>query len=590
MTGIGYWSVFSEIHETPSSQNVKPRESSKSEPLHLTDLSAGLQIRFTDVSPDAGMHFMYAGGPSGKAYMTEQNGGGVALLDFDADGVMDVFLANGNTFGRPSSKFANETDCLFRGERPLQFSNITEHAGIHGANFGMGCAAGDYDNDGFPDLFLACYGQNRMWRNNGDGTFTESTGVAGIGDLNWGTSAAFADLDADGLLDLYVVNYVEWMPDEPPCNPPGHPEINIVCSPMTHEGQADLLYQNVGDGTFQQIGNDAGIAKTEEGKGLALAICDFDHDGMLDIYVANDMAANFLFHNNGSMGFEEKALPLGLAFSTDGVAGASMGVAVADFDRNRYPDICVTNFSNQINDLFENIGPAGFVSASQGSGLDAVSRLPLSFGVAFGDFNLDGWPDLFFANGHIWDQSALGDEFEYRMTPYVLLNEAGVRFQNVSATAGNYFTAKWIGRSVATGDLDNDGDCDLVVTHLDDAPAVLRNDSVRRSRSLRIKLVGTASSRQPNGARIEVRSEGAVYAMDVPAGGSFQASHSPVVVVPVGPTSTCVRVDVHWPGGNVTTWSDIYIVDQLDATYVLVEGEVQAFCITESDKKKTPRF
>jgi hypothetical protein len=292
------------------------------------------------------------------------------------------------------------------------------------------------------------------------------------------------------------------------------------------------------------------------------------------VYVANDMAANFLFHNNGEMNFEETAIPQGVAFSNNGVAGASMGVSVADYDRNGHFDICVTNFSSQVNDLFANLGSAGFVSANSTTGLDTVSRSPLGFGLVFRDFNLDGWDDLFVANGHIWDQTSLGEEFEYAMTPDVLLNQDG-RFLDVSAVAGDYFTSRWVGRSAAAGDLDNDGDSDLIVSHQTAPPAFLRNDSRRNGRSIRIKLVGTVSARQPNGARIELVVNGITFTSHVPAGGSFQASHSPLVVIPVSAKGPVASLKVHWPGGKIVTWSDLPIGNQSECTYVLIEGKSQ---------------
>ena len=533
-----------------------------------SDELAESPLKFTNV---ASIDFRYAGGPSRMACMTEQNGGGVALADFDADGILDVFLANGATFedGVPLDAPSNG---LFRSDSTLQFEDVALKAGITSSNLGMGCAAGDYDNDGFVDLFLACYGRNRLWHNNGDGTFTETTDSAGVGDQNWGTSAAFADLDADGLLDLYVVNYVHWSPNEHPCNPPGHPEVNIVCSPMTRAGQSDLLFRNSGEGEFVEVGRDAGVALSEEGKGLALSVADFDADGRLDIYVANDMSANFLFRNSGNMRFEEVAVTEGVAFSSDGAVGASMGVAVADFDHNGHLDICVTNFANQINDLFANLGSAGFISANSTIGLDALSRTPLSFGIVFEDFDLNGWSDLFVANGHIWDQTSFRDDVKYRMKPQVLLNIAGTRFGNTGDNAGEYFGSEHLGRSAACGDLDNDGDCDLVVAHLDEVPAVLRNDSVRQGHSVRLQLIGTESSRQASGARVEIMMNGILNVLHVPAGGSFQASHSPVLIFAVGKATALESVQVTWSTGKISRWQNVPIDESPETTCVLIEG------------------
>jgi hypothetical protein len=582
--GFGCWVAYHTHNNDTSPRSERPVETESTRHFGSSNdspetLPTNSQLQFTDVSKNSGVNFMYAGGPTSKACMTEQNGGGVALLDFDADGVLDIFLANGATFDQSSSPHPSPCNRLFRANGPFQFTDVTANAGIHHSNFGMGCAAGDYDNDGFVDLFLACYGQNRLWRNNGDGTYTESTEETGVGNETWATSAAFADLDADGLLDLYVVNYVNWLPEELPCNPPGHPEINVICSPMTHDGQVDLLYRNVGDGSFEEIGEDAGVAEPEEGKGLAVAIVDFNTDGCLDVYVANDACPNFLYRNLGNMKFEEVAVSQGVAFSNDGAAGASMGVAVADYDRNGHPDICVSNFSNQVNDLFVNLGATGFASANSDSGLDNVSRSPLSFGLVFRDFNLDGWPDLFVANGHIWDETPINKEFKYRMKPHLLFNRQGQRFGNVASQAGTYFASEWVGRAVAAGDMDNDGDSDLVVAHLEAAPAVLRNDSLRGGKSIRFMLVGTKSARQANGARVEVVANGETSVSFVAAGGSFQASHSPVLVVPVGEASVLKSVQVSWPGGQVSQWNGIPVGNSQPDTWMLIEGKTNPIWI-----------
>jgi hypothetical protein len=511
---------------------------------------------FTDVVADSGVAFEYYGGPSADGHMTEQNGGGVAIIDFDHDGTPDLFFVNGSRFDQPASD-VGETSRLFRSTGNLKYRDVTQISGIESYGFGMGTCAGDFDNDGFVDLFVACFGRNRLWRNDGDGTFSEVTDSAGVGDNSWGTSAAFADLDNDGLLDLYVVNYLEWSSTDEPCTFGEDPVTKIVCSPVDHRGQSDLLFRNQGDGHFDDIGQEAGIKVANVGKGLALSVADFNSDGLLDIYVVNDTAKNFLFKNNADMNFEESAVAAGVAVSSDGALGSGMGVANADYDRNGQLDLCVSNFRNQPNDLYANLGTAGFTTVNEETGLDLITRSDLSFGVLFADFDLDRWPDLFVANGHIWDKTSLGPQFEYRMYPSVIRNVSGRRFKNISPDAGEYFSKRWLARAVAVGDLDNDGDPDLVVQHLAAPPAILRNDQSRSASGVLIELIGVTSARQPLGTSLSVVLDGEPMTLRVPSGDSFQASHDHRVLVASKSKSVIDEIHVAWPSGNREVWRDV---------------------------------
>ncbi|MCA9050383.1 MAG: VCBS repeat-containing protein, partial [Planctomycetaceae bacterium] len=457
---------------------------------------SGDAILFRDRTAESGIDFGFCGSPTANAFMTEQNGGGVAVFDLDNDDRPDVFIVNNAGHGHVSDRRPC-TNAAYRGKGDFQLTDCSLPAGLAAACFGMGCATGDIDNDGFQDLFVACYGQDRLWRNNGDGTFTEITRDAGITDDSWGTSAAFCDLDGDGNSDLYVVNYVEWTPDVPPCHPPDHPEINSICSPAERPAVPDTLYQNNGDGTFRDVSATAGIQNVADGRGLAIGMADLNLNGRPDIYIANDTSPNSLFRNDGDLKFTDAGVSSGTAISSDGRIGAGMGVAMADFDRNGLGDIAVTNFRNQINDLFLNVGQYNFLPGNSAMGLDAVSRMPLSFGIAAADFNLDGYCDLFVANGHIWNWESIGSEFQYHMTPQVLKNVRGVRFEDVSETAGDYFQHRFLARAVASGDLDNDGDTDLVITNADTPPVILENLTERRG--LRITLVGRTTARDGRG-------------------------------------------------------------------------------------------
>ena len=509
---------------------------------------------------ESGIDFEYYGSPSDENYMTEQNGGGVALFDADGDGHLDVFLVNGSHFQQPA-KAAGASNRLFRQTDKWRFGDVTVAAGLQAFGFGQGCAAADYDNDGFCDLFVAYYGANRLWHNNGDGTFTEVTREAGVGDEGWASSAAFADLDGDGNVELYVVNYVDWIPDRVTGK--------RIPSPMDFDGLPDLLYQNSGDGRFQQIGADAGVSIAKDGKGLAIAIGDLDGDRLPDIYVANDTTRNFLFHNLGGLQFEEIGVPSGSAVSQDGSIGSSMGIAICDYNRDGRPDLFVTNFAEEVLDVFTSIGPAGFVANNAELGVDRPSRHVLNFGIVLADFDLDFWPDMFFANGHLWDETAAGGE--YKMYPNLLQNSRGSRFIDVSRAAGDYFERRWLARAVAFGDLDNDGDADLVVSHLLDPTEILRNDSDRAGHVLRLKLIGIRSARQALGARVEAVVGGQLIVAHVPSGESFQASHDDRMLIPIGDATTVEEIRVHWPQGRVETWKHL----RAGELVLLVQGSGQ---------------
>lgn len=534
-------------------------------------------FQFTDMASQAGLDFTYYGNPSPDHYMVEQNGGGVGLFDYDGDHRLDVFLSNGSHFDRPAGG-AGEYHHLFRftGELPhqLQYQDVAAPAGVQQSGFGMGVACGDYNNDGFVDVYLCAYGQNHFWENNGDGTFSEITTATSTGDdQRWGASAAFGDLDGDGDLDLYVTNYVEYSKNDPPCYTIVEGErIKISCGPIGRVAQEDLLFENLGNGSFVDRSAAAGIHQPPAGKGLAVQIVDLNGDGLLDIYVANDTTDNFLFFNQGNLKFEEQALISGVAVSDRGKPESSMGIACADFNRNGLLDLFVTNFENAVNDFYQQLPGGGFLAINSQLGLDTTSRPMLAFGTIFADFDLDQWPDLFVANGHIWDLSSLGTEHEYEMTQQLFHNQQGKRFLDVSRQSGSYFESKFLGRATAVGDLDNDGDADLLATHEIKPAAVLVNQSPRQGKSVRLRVIGTSGAREPLGCSVKIVTGEIEQLLIIPAGGSYQASSDPRVLLPVGSATSIDSLELNWPDGSRERWTSVPVQDEL----TLIQGTGQS--------------
>ena len=570
LVAIAWW----RIQPTFVDEMASPRSPVRSLPRVDAQTTSDSRIRFTSVAKVAGVDFTYYGGPSPQHFMTEQNGGGVALFDFDQDGWLDIFFTNGSHFDRPAEEVGlTASQRLFRNvtganDGTLLFEDVTETAGLTSYGFGMGCAAGDYDNDGFADLFVCEYGRQRLWHNRGDGSFDDVAELADVTDSLWAASAAFGDLDGAGNLALYVANYVEWSPDEPACYTQHQTPVHISCGPLGRKGQPDRLYHNIGDGHFKDIGESAGIA-LPNGKGLDVVLADFDGDRLLDIYVANDTVENFLFLNRGAMKFEEVGVSRGVAVSDEGTAMSGMGIACADYNGDGHLDLYVTNFENEVNSFFENLGSATFRPVNSQLGLNPISRPMLGFGAVLADFDLDHFPDLFVANGHVWDLRPLAMGHYYEMPAQVLRNDRGRRFLDVTKNAGGYFQQKWLGRAVATGDLDNDGDTDVVVTQLGKAHSILRNDSQITNHGVRLRLIGTTSSRDALGARVEYQTTECTWTLLVPSGGGYQASSDQRLLLAVG-NDNIENLRVVWPNGNNT---ESYQGVSRSTEITLIEGQ-----------------
>ncbi|MDA0283560.1 MAG: VCBS repeat-containing protein [Planctomycetota bacterium] len=550
--------------ENPDPENkVSPAWNPFRDHEELPASNSGLQ--FTDMAQESDVEFVTYGSPSPEHYMTEQNGSGVALLDFDADGWLDLFLANGSHPDRPA-ELANATHRLYRCEEAWRYNDTTTAARVAETGYGMGCATGDFDSDGFTDLFLAGYDQNRLWRNNGDGTLSEIDLPESPFPHRWSTSAAFADLDVDGFLDLYITNYVDYSFADGACFTQHQPHpVMIPCGPLGRTGQPDTVLHNRANGSFADVSQETGIAQFR-GKGLGVSIADFNGDGQFDIYVANDTTENLLFENQGALRFSESGMVNGVAFGADGRARSGMGVACGDCNGDGYFDLLVTNFQHEPCDLFVGSDGSGFVTRNREMGLDGVTRPTLGFGVCFGDFDLDADLDLFIANGHVWDLSPLNLDYHYAMKSQVFLNEKGRQFRDVSAMSGQWLSQPRVGRAVAIGDLDSDGDEDLVVTSLESPVSLLRNDSAMTANSLSVRLIGIATARDPRGVRVDMRLGNVWHTRRVTSGDSFQAASATQVVFATGDHRQIDAIKVYWPGRGPEEWLDIPVTARLTLT------------------------
>jgi hypothetical protein len=535
-------------------------------------------LAFTDVTASAGL--LHAKNVSGtaedKQFLLEEMGCGVALFDYDNDGWLDIFLVNGTSLD-PAVRDRNPTSYLFRNNRDGTFTDVTEKAGLTRSGWGQACCVGDYDNDGFEDLFVTYWGRDVLYHNNGDGTFTdvsEKAGVSGAGD-RWGAGCCFLDYDRDGHLDLFVASYVNFDPAKAPR--PGssaychYNEIPVPCGPQGFAGGTNSLFRNRGDGTFVDVSEASGIARPRGPSsmvyvaanweptgsyGMGAAAADFDNDGWPDIYVACDTAPSLLYRNNHDGTFHEIAVPAGCAFDADGVATSGMGVGVGDFDGDGWLDIVRTNFSEQIPTLYRNYG-AGFEDASLRGGL-GVNRKYVGFGVGFLDFDNDGRADIFMANGHVYSQIAGRKlHIEYREPKLLYRNLGNGRFEDVSAEGGPAILAENIGRGCAFGDFDNDGDVDVIVNNLDGPPTLLRNDGGTGNHSILVKCVGTRSNRSAIGTRVTVTVGGRRQTAEVMSGSSYYSQNDLRLHFGMGTALAAETVEVAWPSGHKETLRDL---------------------------------
>jgi len=516
--------------------------------------STNLGFRFTDVTESAGLHFQHNSGAFGGKFLPETLGSGCAFLDYDRDGWQDILLINGSDW--PGHKKTRTTLRLYRNNHDGTFTDVTSRAGLDVELYGMGVAVGDYDNDGFPDIFITCVGQNRLFHNTGKGTFVDVTNAAGLGKREaFSTSALWFDYDRDGLLDLFVCNYVKWSPETDVfCSLDG--KHKSYCTPEAYRGATCWLFHNRGNGTFEDVTAASGIFDSSS-KSLGVDLFDENRDGWPDLLVANDTQPNKLYRNQRNGTFKDAAVEAGLAFSTEGKARAGMGVDVADFENSGTPGVAITNFDNEMIGLYRLSGKA-FEDIAPQSGVGIASRNSLGFGCAFLDVNLDGWLDFAVANGHI-DETVrnIRGNVGYAQPAQLFLSNGKGTFRDVASKAGGSFDQPKVGRGLAYGDFDRDGDLDLLITTNNGPACLYRNDQVAAHHSIRFHLVGTKSNRDAIGATVQISSGGLQQSRMVKGGSSYLSQSELPVTFGLEKRDQVERVVINWPSGRTEEFKNL---------------------------------
>ena len=513
-------------------------------------------VQLRDVTQEAGLRFVHNSGAFGKKFLPETMGPGVAFIDYDNDGWPDIFLVNGMDW--PGHAKKHTTPKLYHNNHDGTFTDVTHKAGLDVEMFGMGVAVGDYDNHGYDDLFVTAYGQNHLFHNNGNGTFTDVTQKAGLlGPQEFSTSAAWIDYDKDGHLDLVVGNYVQWTPEtDLYCTLDG--KSKSYCTPESYKGTSVRLWHNRGNGTFEDLTQKAGLGDPTS-KTLGIAVLDFDDDGWPDLLFSNDTQPNKLYHNNGNGTFTEKAVVAGIAFSEDGVARAGMGVDAADYDHSGFPSLLITNFANQMLSLYHNEGKGLFVDEAPRSEIGRASLLTLGFGCFFFDYDLDGWPDVLVANGHIdADVQRVQANVKYAMPPHLFRNVGKGKFEEVTKSLGQAFASPRVGRGAAYADFNNDGRLDLLLSTNGGPVYLFRNEvqGAALNHSLRIKLTGTKSNRDGIGATVRLTSGGETQTQMLRSGSSYLSASELVLTFGLAHNEKVDTVEIRWPSGEVDRLSN----------------------------------
>jgi hypothetical protein len=517
-------------------------------PLTIQTKNQAIPVQFVDITEKAGITFKHVSSPE-KKYIVESMSGGVALLDYDNDDYLDIYLVNSLTAEMVKAKQKTRS-ALYRNNRDGTFTDVTDKAGVGDIGWGMGVATGDFDNDGFDDIYVTCLGPNRLLRNTGKGTFVDVTQTAGVGDPRWSTGAAFVDYDNDGKLDLFVANYVDFDVNNLPefgkgrsCQFKGIP---VQCGPRGLKGAGDSLYRNNGNGTFTDVTKKAGVADPDGYYGMAVICSDFDDDGLVDIFVANDSTPNFLWKNNGDGTFKDIGFPSGTAVNENGSEQGSMGVTLGDYDHDGRLDLFVTNFDDDYNTLYHKDDRNSFTDVSYATKVAAVSLPYVGWGTKFFDYDNDGWIDLLVVNGHVYPQLPT-----YKQRNLVHHNNRDGTFSEVGAELGPPFAEKRTGRGAAFGDIDNDGDVDVIINNLDGAAQLLRNDGGNANNSVLIKTIGAKSNRNGIGARVSVVSGDVKQVEEVYSGGTYISQNDLRLHFGLEKQSKVDLIEVRWPNGTV---------------------------------------
>jgi enediyne biosynthesis protein E4 len=510
---------------------------------------------FTDITKQSGIQFLHRASPTPEKYLLSTMGSGVALFDYDNDGRLDIYLVNGARIDSPTQpgtiprkdgpQYSNR---LYHQKKDGTFEDVTARAGVAGVGYGMGVAAGDYDNDGYEDLYVTAYGRNTLYHNNGDGTFTDVTDEAGVAGAGWSTSAAWVDYDNDGKLDLVVARYLMW--DFPDLWCGEHRQgYRAYCHPDLFKPQTTLLFHNEDGKHFREVSRPAGLAIA--GKGLGVAIADYDRDGYPDIFIANDSMQEYLFHNKRNGTFEEVALENEIALDGDGGTFAGMGADFADYNNDGWPDLIVTTLANQKYALYTNTGSGAFTYSSYATGIAGATMFHSGWGVRFFDYDNDGWKDLFVAQGHVLDTIEVSSPSLRYKEGALLARNTGHGFVDVSKDSGAVFDQRWAARGLAVGDIDNDGRLDVVITTIDGPAHVLHNATQTSNHWLALQLVGTRSNRDGIGAVIHVTtSQGSQY-QTVGTSNSYCSSSDRRAHFGLGRDAAAKTVEIRWPSGTV---------------------------------------
>jgi enediyne biosynthesis protein E4 len=513
-------------------------------------------IEFTDVSAPAGIHFKHNSGAFGKKYLPETLGTGCAFLDYDNDGWQDILIVNSTAW--PERKTPKGFLALYHNNQDGTFTDVTRQAGLAVEMYGIGVAAADYDNDGNEDIYITCVGSNHLFRNLGNGKFADVTARAGVGDPSFSTSAVWFDYDNDGKLDLFVANYVDWTVEtDQLCSLDG--KNKSYCTPQSYKGQSPTLYHNRGNGTFENVTQRAGL-NDPSCKSLGVALLDYNGDGWMDLFVANDTEPNKLYKNNGNGTFTDEAVTAGVAFGEAGTARAGMGVDAGDYDGSGRPGIVVGNFTNESMALYSNDGAGLFTDEAPKSGIGKMSAQSLTFAVFFFDYDLDGMLDVFAANGHVSDDiSVVQPNVKYAQPPHLFRNRGKTKFEEMTGKLGRALQRAIVGRGAAYGDYDNDGDLDLLITSNNGPARLLRNENGNQNDLLRVRTVGTKANRDGIGAKLTLKTAKGKISGIVKTGSSYCSQSELPLVFGLGTPEEgrTLSLEIVWPGGGRDTITDV---------------------------------